>query len=191
MIKQRKIVLIGVMLLLTQINFFCKPANDKRIQENVNSLKLHLGEEFPYKEFLDSTGTLTKIDFTKHDLTIIDFWFKNCPPCLEEMKKFEELMAGKNVVILSLSINSYKEWKNTFTDTSAKYQFLKKAVPNWSHYMMPSDADPKLNNPISADVVQKLTNDLEVSFFPSYFVVDKSGTIVDRPMSAVDYLNKL
>ena len=161
------------------------------MEKKIGSLKSKIGAYFPYQEFLDSSGRLTKIDFSKSEYTIIDFWFKSCLPCIEEMKKFEKVMAGKQVSIISVSINNFQEWKKSPNDSTPQYRFLQRKVQNWNHFTMKSDDNPKLNNLFLVDVYQKLIDDLDVTFYPAYFVVDKSGKIIDRPVSAVGYIHNL
>ena len=105
-------------------NLSCHSREDNRLEKKIGSLKSKIGAYFPYQEFLDSSGRLTKIDFSKSDYTIIDFWFKSCLPCIEEMKKFEKVMAGKQVSIISVSINNFQEWKKSLNDSTPNYRFL-------------------------------------------------------------------
>jgi len=53
---------------------------------------------------------------------------------------------------------------------------------------MRSAEDPKLNNEIASDNLKTLSNRFQSNNFPMYFVVDKTGTIVASPFSAVDFI---
>ena len=57
---------------------------------------------------------------------------------------------------------------------------------------MRSTEDPKLNNEISGENIETLSNRFQSNNFPMYFVVDKTGTIIASPFSAVEFIkNKL
>lgn len=158
------------------------------------SLTKNIGEKFNTENFIDTSGKPVKLDFTKSDITIIDFWFNDCPPCNAEMAQFKELLKGKEnkITIISISVSSYSTWKKLFIDKAPRYSFLTTEVPNWLHLNLQSNDDPRLKNSISADRLAELQTKLNVSFFPAYFIIGKDGIIKARPMSAVDYIkNKL
>jgi len=181
------VLIFSIMVILA-----CQTENDKkRKEEKYKSLTLKIGEKFTFYNFIDSSGIITRVEFSKSEFTIVDFWFSTCPPCIEEMKMFEKVLAGKEITIMSVSINSYQEWKKSFDDTSPRFKFLQRKVSNWNHYVMISEENPKLNNSIPLDVQQKLLKELGVTFYPAYFVVDKNGNIIERPVSAVAYIQKL
>lgn len=57
---------------------------------------------------------------------------------------------------------------------------------------MRSTEDPKLNNEIPGDNMDTLSNRFQSQKFPMYLVVDKKGTIIASPFSAVEFIkNKL
>ena len=106
------------------------------------------------------------------------------------MRQFKDLIKGKDkeITIVSISVSNYQFWKDLFLDSTKKYAFLKNSIPNWQHLNLKSNDDPKLKHLISEDRLEELTSVLNVSFFPSYFVIDKSGFIRARPISAVEYI---
>ncbi len=54
----------------------CQSTSDnKKFESHKNSLAEHIGEEFNISRISDSSKNDIKIDFTKSDFTIIDFWF--------------------------------------------------------------------------------------------------------------------
>ena len=84
--------------------------NEEKVEEIVNEFN---GQSFVLDGLVDSTDQATQLDFTKSDLTIIDFWFKDCPPCIKEMQQFESLLKDKekHINIVSISINQFWVWK--------------------------------------------------------------------------------
>jgi cytochrome oxidase Cu insertion factor (SCO1/SenC/PrrC family) len=157
-------------------------------------LQNHVGEKFDIDKFIDANGENINLDFTRSEITIVDFWFSDCLPCLQEMKQFKTLITGKDkeIRIISISINSYTEWKRVLNSSSKKFSFLSAPISNWEHLVMRSTEDPKLNNEISGENIETLSNRFQSNNFPMYFVVDKTGTIIASPFSAVEFIkNKL
>ena len=154
------------------------------------SLTRDIGEKFPIDNFIDTSGTKVKLNFSTSDITIIDFWYDGCKACVEEMAQFKNIIEGKEkqVRIISTCISSYHVWRDLFTSKDYKYQFLKAPVRNWQHLNLQSTDDPKLNNTISMDRLKQLGDKLDVVIFPSYFVINKEGIIIARPLSAVEYI---
>ena len=157
-------------------------------------LQNHVGEKFDIDKFIDANGENINLDFTRSEITIVDFWFSDCLPCLQEMKQFKNLITGKDkeIRIISISVNSYNEWKRVLNSSSERFSFLSAPVSNWEHLNMRSTEDPKLNNEIPGDNMDSLSNRFQSQNFPMYLVVDKKGTIIASPFSAVEFIkNKL
>lgn len=159
-------------------------------EKGLQSLTKNIGETFSIENFIDTSGKSVKLDFSKSDITIVDFWFDGCTACIKEMNQFKDLIEHKEkkVTIISTCISSYPVWKNLFTSNMEGYSFLKYSIPNWSQLSLKSTDDLKLHNTISEDRRTELVDKLDVSFFPSYFVIDKAGVIIARPISAVEYI---
>ena len=167
--------------------------NIERIERQKNSLKDHIGEEFNLDNILDSNGNLVKLDFTKSEITIVDFWFNECPPCIEEMKQFAEILLGKEkkITIISISINRFSLWKSTLREHVNKFSFLANNTQNWYHYTLNSREEDKLKNDVPIINQIKLQSKYNVTFFPAFFVINKLGIIESRPISAVRFINQL
>lgn len=150
----------------------------------------HRGQKFDFGAYLDANKKLATLDLAKSNRTIVDFWFSDCPPCLQEMKQFPALVKGreKDVQIVSISINSFAKWKEVLQAQSGPFAFLSHRISNWDHLVMKSNEDPRLNNDIPADNTQALMERFQSGNFPMYFVLDREGTIIATPFSAVDYI---
>ena len=168
---------------------------DKRYEKGYTlPLQNHVGEKFDMDNFIDSNEKNVNLNFTHSEITIVDFWFSDCLPCLQEMKQFKKLISGKDkeIKIISISINNYKEWTRVLKSSSNRFSFFSARLSNWEHLLMRSGEDPKLNNEIPGDNLNTLSNRFQSQNFPMYLVVDKTGTIIASPFSAVDFIkNKL
>jgi thiol-disulfide isomerase/thioredoxin len=167
-----------------------RPRNDKRIQEQTQSLANLIGEKFELKNIIDSTNKVIELDFTKSDITIVDLWFTECKACIEDMSQFSKILPSKKgkISVISISINQFWLWKATLINHAGKFSFLKNNVENWSQYTLLSPENQKLKNEVSLDRQDELAKLYDVTFYPAYFVIDRKGVIQARPISAVDFI---
>ena len=155
-----------------------------RSQKRRAAIDAQVGKKFPFSYGIDTSGIRVPLDFAQSPITIIDFWFKNCPACIEEMMQFEEAIksATQPVNIISISIDKFALWKQAFDTTNKRLAFLSRPVWGWQHLLIPTDTT--LNKSGGQLVAEKLL----VNSYPSYFVLDKTGNIIATPGSVVDYL---
>lgn len=148
------------------------------------AIDAQVGKKFPFKYGIDTSGNKVPLNLTSSGITIIDFWFKNCPECIEEMMQFENAIksATEPVAIISMSIDKFPLWKQAFDTTNKRLAFLSKSVPGWKHLMVPVDSI--LNKSAGQLVAEKLP----VTGYPSYYVLDNAGNIIATPASAVAFL---
>ena len=189
--KRQLWILISILLLVIIIITVLKPFSLSFKRNEVVANKI--GKPFIELSLIDTTATGQTIDFNQAALTIVDFWFGDCPGCLDEMKDFSRLLKKHNdsVQIVSVSINSLANWKSLFYSEKKHYHFLKTSDPNWKHYALKSKEDPRLRNDIPTDNHEFITNQFNTHSFPVYFVVNRQGVVVETPASAVDYLEAL
>lgn len=109
--------LLTVLLLAVLFSSSCNNTGDKHFDFQKKSLTEHIGDTFQIQNVLDSSGNHVELDFSKSDLTIIDFCFNECPPCTNEMKQFSEVLADKEgkISVISISINQFWCWKPTLS----------------------------------------------------------------------------
>ncbi len=155
-----------------------------RSQKKRAAIDAQVGKKFPFSYGIDTSGIKVPLNVAQSPITIIDFWFKNCPECIEEMMQFENTIksAAQQVNIISMSIDKFPVWKQAFDTTNKQLAFLSRSVPGWTHLMVPTDST--LNKSGGQTVAEKLS----VTGYPSYFVLDKNGNIIATPASAVDFL---
>ncbi len=145
-----------------------------------------LGQQFELTELKDSTGRPASIDFGKVPVTILDFWFANCPACIEEMEQFENLLKGKEsrINIISISIDGMEKWRNVLQGKNQRLAFIAKPLANWQHYVI----QPAQGQYASAgDLVSQRFG---ISNYPAVFVVNQQGKISAVPESAVAYIKE-
>lgn len=156
-----------------------------RLQSKRKAVNQFAGKQFPVLPLQDVNGIIILPDLSKTDHTIIDFWFRNCPACIAEMKQFEAVLKGKEktISIISVSIDPNDMWQKTLTGNIAAFSFITKPVENWHHLLLNFPGqDTGKNN------AQHLSEILSVTGYPSYFVLDKKGVIKATPPSAVNYI---
>ena len=190
---QRSIKSFAVVMLASLLFVSCKSNSKEDKASEKKGMGQNIGDVFKLENILDSAGNNVKLDFTKSDVTIIDFWSNECPPCISELNQFGSILANKEtmVSVISISLNQPWAWKESRVNHKGKFAFFEKGLPNWSHYVLQTTEDRALQNSISTDRLQELEKTYNVSFFPAYFVVDKNGKILQRPESAVEYIIQL
>lgn len=107
----------------------------------------------------------------------IDFWATWCKPCVAEipdLKKLEEKFKDKNIVFLSISLDSQKDvekWKN-FIEKKELGGIQLIAENAWS---------------------SKTVKDYLVDSIPRFIIVDSEGTLVDidAPRPSSGKINKV
>jgi len=126
--------------------------------------------EFDFSKYtFAGIDTIINVSEFKEKHVLVEFWFSGCKPCLSAMSSFPEL-ADKNpeeLVILSISIDDLDHMKQ-FIYTKRKEgdeRFIKR--PNW-----------KFANIIAN---KNILTDLNIRTFPTYFILDKQGNIIERP----------
>jgi thiol-disulfide isomerase/thioredoxin len=181
-----------VLFFLAPVLFFIASSCSNASNSNKSDNKQHVGEQFLLSNVLDSSGKIVNLDFSKADYTMIDLWFRECPPCVEEMEQFEELLQGKEatVKVISISVNQPWHWRNVMAGASGKLTFLKSSIPNWQHLVLGTTDNPRFRNKISAARVDELEKRYQIGYFPAYFVLNKNGVIIQRPESGVAFLKK-
>ena len=177
-----KFVLLIPFLLVSLYGLFLV----KNIRSNKEIVRIgdKKDNKFPFSYGIDTSGNTVPLDFAQSPITIIDFWFKNCPECIEEMMHFENAIksAAQPVNIISMSIDKFPLWKQAFDTTNQRLAFLSKSVPGWKHLMVAPDSI------LNKSGGQLVADKLPVTGYPSYFVLDKTGNIIATPASAVTYL---
>lgn len=153
------------------------------IKQRENLIK-HIGQQLPLLPLKDASYKPVSLNKHFQRPVIIDFWFAGCGPCIAEMKQFAKLLQdypGK-FEIISISIDAFSEWEKVLSGQSAeKLSFLSNPKDTlWTHL-----------NLDTANAPGYLDSLLNLRQYPSYFVLDNNGSVIETPRSAVDYIEKV
>ena len=101
----------------------CEPVivNDT-IRSNFDCLD---GAPIPEFSIIDINGNTISNETMKGKLTLLNFWFIECPPCIEEMpslSRINDIFRGKNFNIISICRNSRTELDEFLKDHSFPYR---------------------------------------------------------------------
>ena len=109
-----------------------------RLQSKRQAVNQFIGKQFPVLPLLDVNSKPVSPGICKTDNTIIDFWFRNCPGCINEMQQFEDVLKEKNktISIISVSIDPKEMWQKTLNGSAPAFSFIKKPVENWHHLLL-------------------------------------------------------
>ena len=137
-----------------------RPASDEEKKKQKIPLFRNVNKEFVGKEapsffIKDINGKEISLENLKRKVIVINFWFINCKPCVEEIPELNHLTTGfdnKDVVFLGLARDDEDHLK----------QFLKKR--SFEYNIIPK----------SQDIAAKYG----VNGYPTHVVIDKEGTIV-------------
>ena len=101
------------------------PENLEKLSTRYNTLMgLTKGNPSPSFDFENHKGGTTSLEDLKGKYVYIDVWATWCGPCLREIPALQEIekdYAGKNIAIVSISIDEpkdYDKWKNMVTESS-------------------------------------------------------------------------
>ena len=128
-------------------------------------------KKFPSFEGKDLDGNDVNSDelFSNNKVTVMNFWFTSCKPCVEELGELESLnkeIAEKGGQVVGVNSFTLDGNKNDISD--AKDVLSKKGV-TYKNIWFKSDSD-----------AGKLVS--ELFSFPTTYVVDKNGNIVGEPI---------
>lgn len=182
-----------IIILIAYIALFSVSCKSKKKTPDIPASLDNIGEQFKLANIVDTSGNIVELDFTKSDINIVDIWNNFCPPCIEEMKQFPDLIKGKEtkISIFSLSLTQFWLWQKTVKEHKSPFEFLDNQIPNWKQYNLMTKDNPRFKNELSSDRLKELRHLYKVTANPAYFVVDRNGKILSRPWSAVQFLKEL
>jgi peroxiredoxin len=150
----------------------------KRLSTQLENIgKFVNGSAAPDFELVDQNGKKVALNDFKGKNIYIDFWATWCKPCVAEipdLKKLEEKFKDKNIVFLSISLDSQKDiekWKN----------FIEKKELGGIQLI----AENAWNS--------KTVKDYLVDSIPRFIIIDSEGTLVDidAPTPASGKINQV
>lgn len=111
-----------------------------------------------------STGENVKLSDYKGKIVLVDFWYKDCYPCIKAIPHLSELntkYSNKELIVLGLNPYDKKE-KN------------KKKLPDFIKIN-------KMNYPI-VFIDKEVVKEYNVRAFPTFYIIDKEGKIIHSQM---------
>lgn len=116
------------------------------------------GKPLPRFFFIDLKGDRYNPETCKGKILVLNVWFRNCHACREEMPALNRLVKSyerhHEVLFISLGLDS----REKIEDFLAKNEFDYAVVPDMGHY---------------------ITDSLKCIAFPTHFIVNKRGIIVN------------
>ncbi len=118
----------------------------------------NLGDTLKSLVFVDKQNKECKLNFDKNKYTLVDFWFSNCGPCISQfpqLKSIYDTYKNKGFGIIGISTDENEsEWKNAIANYDLNWQQI------W-------------------DKENYTSGKLLISGFPSNFLIDSNGTIIE------------
>lgn len=131
-------------------------------------------------EFLPTLKKSFSVNDLKGKIILIDFWFANCKPCIKEMAYFSELFKKypNKFSIISFSADSKEKTLKILNSNDKKWSFLDANNPNW--YFCNRDSKNE----------KSLINLLNVTYYPTYYLLDENGMLISKPKSGIYAIEK-
>ena len=127
-----------------------------------------IGNRFPILNLSDSKkNILVNAVHSNIKFTLIDLWFSDCSPCKAqflELEKLYENYSNKGFNIIGISVDQkvdLEKWKKTINLYSL----------TWEQYL---------------DLDSKETRKLSILVYPSNFLLDEKGIIIDKNITLTD-----
>ena len=133
-----------------------------------------IGRKFPSLELQDIAGKKgrLKIDSMHAKVYLVDFWFQSCSPCLRDMAIYKQLYdqyryVGLEIIGISTDMTADKQkWKNRVISNNIM----------WKNFL---------------DENGVLAKKMNITRFPTTFLLDSSGHIIKRDISTSELKNDL
>ena len=139
----------------------------KKIIDTENST--NVGGIFPEVLF-DDNLKISKADFAKYNLTLIDYWSTTCKPCIQDLPnlvRLYEMFKDKGVNFISVTDENEKKKIDLATS------ILEKNKVTWKNYFDTNDEFPKK---------------LNAAGYPLQILVDVNGKIVARKLGELNQI---
>lgn len=125
----------------------------------------------------DLSGKTYQTDRLKNKVVFINFWFIDCPPCIQElnqlMRLYDSVATNPNVVFLTVSVDTEKDLRSFISDsdTSGRGGKIRK------HYKKFIDFEHAIKYPIISSPGKEIEMKYKIEGWPTSIVIDKKGII--------------
>ncbi|HET9502294.1 MAG TPA: TlpA disulfide reductase family protein [Hymenobacter sp.] len=125
--------------------------------------RLGVGQPAPAFALQDHTGRTVTLADLRGKVVYLDFWGSWCPPCMKELNEYSHALKkqfeGRDVVFVYISVGDAEEkWQKVLV---ARNLLSANAI----HLRQPKDGQTAF--------------DYQINTFPTYWLLDKAGRIVD------------
>ncbi|WP_298893352.1 TlpA disulfide reductase family protein [uncultured Psychroserpens sp.] len=131
--------------------------NDDTNKKHTTWLKHTLNKPFPEFSFTTLNGKTYNENDLKGKVTVLNFWFIHCSPCIREMPELNKVVKkfdnNSNVQFLAPSLDSEETLNEFFKKTSTKFTY--QVVPD----------------------VNDFVKGFKVKGYPTHLIIDKKGII--------------
>jgi hypothetical protein len=137
---------------------------NERLEKLLNNTHISLANF----TFIDRNNKKVKLKSGKPDYYVLDLWFLACPPCIADhidIARSTGILKQKNTQLISISTDKNLSKVNAYFSKNS-YQ--------WPSYL---EVDAK-----------RLTEELNISSYPTYIILDRSGNILQMNNSFSDVM---
>lgn len=127
-------------------------------------------ESFPAFEGKDFDGNdVTESIFADHSITLVNFWFNECSPCVDELptlQKLHDSLQEKGGAVIGINVGALNEDADAI---AAAKEIMKTQGASYQNIYFDTDSEA---GQLSTSVLS----------FPTTILVDKDGKIVGKPV---------
>lgn len=184
-------ILLFIPLILVAMGIIFKISQNQS-NDKYNESRKHIGEKIEINNLIDLDDNTVKLQCNS-DITLIDFWYRGCKPCIESMEQFGSLISGldNKISVISISIEDKNAWKSLFNEGSP-LPFLTEQISNWKHYAVPDttimESEGRM---VTRNGASYIMEQLGAKSLPLYLVLNKEGILIDVPTDGEFYLKKI
>ena len=144
--------------------FLIYPAVAERLNKILTVKNINLNNF----SFIDKANKKVKLSLKGSEYYVFDCWFLACNPCIEQHKNIKAALSklrNKKIELIGISIDkNIKSWN--------KYLLLNKYT--WQNYLQSDE--------------EKITEELSITNYPTYIVLNNNGDIIETYNSFSDVL---
>lgn len=133
------------------------------VAERLNKLLSVNQLKFNEYSFINKEGKVEKLTTNAAEYYVLDFWFLACPPCIEQHKEIKtqlDRLKQQKIEFIGISTDkNLEKWKS----------YLEKHEYTWPNFLQ--------------DRGKTITDQLGISGFPTYLILDKTGKILEMNSS--------
>lgn len=136
--------------------------NERETQLTIEKMNKWINLPFPDFDIINPSGASIKNEDLKGKITLVNFWFTGCQPCIQEMPALNKLVKkyGGSVNFIAFTFNETSEVKSFLKDHDFNYMQLPGA--------------------------QQLVKTLDISSYPTHMLLDKEGNIKKIEIGATE-----